>query len=104
MRIATNGAVFHTSAKTIDHFAGHSPPPQTTSAPLSALTIPSGCSIQPHITALTAVGSAQGSSTAARTMPRPRKARCITSAMPSPIRVSSTTLTAVKKTVLASAA
>ena len=56
--------------------------------------------IQRHIRALSAVGNAQGKSTAIRTSPLPRKLRSRTSANPMPITNSMGTVTAVKKMVL----
>ena len=60
-------------------------------------------SIQAHILAETTVGIAQGTSTAARTQPRPGKSAFSTRAMAMPSTVSSVTEAAAKISVLASA-
>ena len=49
--------------------------------------------------AVTAVGIAHGTSTAARRMPRPRKLRFMINAIHMPMTVSSATVTTVKKNV-----
>jgi hypothetical protein len=54
---------------------------------------------QPNIFEVTTVGIAQGTSMAARTMPRPRKVSCRTSAMARPSTVSSKVDAAVNWTV-----
>ena len=53
--------------------------------------------------AVTAVGIAQGTSTAARSRPRPRKLRFITSAIHKPSRVSRLTVTTTKNRVMTKA-
>ena len=50
--------------------------------------------------ALTTVRTAHGTSTTVRRMPRPLKAACIASAMPSPIASSSVTEMAVNRNVV----
>jgi hypothetical protein len=58
--------------------------------------------ISRHITAEMTVGKAHGTSTAALTRPRPLNARCMASAMTSPIKNSSVTLATVKIKVFVS--
>ena len=53
--------------------------------------------------ALTTVSTAQGTSTTARSRPRPLKASCIASAIPRPIRSSSDTEMPVNRNVVTTA-
>ncbi len=96
-----NGAVFQESVRMIANLAGHSLPVQMMSVPSRWLTMPRGSKLQRASTATTAVGMAHGTSTLARTMPRPLNARCMMSAIASPSAVSMTTVTPVKKYVTA---
>src|SRR3954454_13797194 len=94
---AMNGAVFHTSAMMITISACGSDPSQTVWVPRMVFTNPYGdTNIVRHITAVTTVSTAQGTSTTVRSSPWPLKAACIASAIASPIANSSETETTVK--------
>jgi hypothetical protein len=95
-----NGVVFHTSEMMIAHLAGHSEPVQRICVLNSLLTMPSKANTNTNSFAVTAVGIAQGTSTAARITLRPRKARPMMMAIQKPRTVSRTTVTMVKKNVV----
>ncbi len=71
--------------------------------PMTALATPPDWKIHFHSSADTAVGIAHGTRMLARTSPRPRKARCMTSAIARPRRLSMTTVTRVKYVVFQNA-
>ena len=95
-----NGAVFHTSATMIANRAGHGSAVHRISVPRIWLAMPSLAKMKNHSFAVTAVGIAHGTSTDARSRPRPRNDFAITSAIANPMTVSSATVTTVKKKVL----
>src|SRR5947207_8684606 len=100
-----NGAVFQTSAMMITISACGSEPSQTVCVPKSVFTNPYGeTNIVRHMTAVTTVSTAHGTSTVVRNIPCPRKAECIASAMPRPISNSNVTEDAVKISVWRNAA
>jgi hypothetical protein len=105
MSSAMKGAVFQTSARMITIRACGSDPSQTVCVPRSVFTKPYGdTNIVRHMTAVTTVSTAHGTSTVVRRSPWPRKAACIASAMPRPISSSSVTDDTVKMSVCLSAA
>ena len=68
--------------------------------PRSVFTKPYGdTNIVRHMTAVTTVSTAHGTSTVVRSRPCPRKAACIASAMPRPMSSSSVTDDTVKMSV-----
>src|SRR5919199_4915663 len=100
-----NGAVFHTSAMMITISACGSEPSHTVWVPRIVFTKPYGdTNIVRHITAVTTVSTAHGTSTTVRSSDCPRKAACMASAMLTPITVSSVTDATVKIAVCAKAA
>ncbi len=107
---ATNGVVFHTSARItgihavqvlMNQTIGCSRIPAFTSSSLAMP--PCDSKMNRQRSAATTVGIAHGTSTAARTNPRPRNVRFIASARKSPISSSSVIDTKVKKAVCPSA-
>ena len=96
-----NGVVFQTSAMITAHLAGHSLPVHRTVVLKSLLPMPSKAKMNSHSLAVTAVGMAHGTRTAARTRLRPLKARAMMTAIQKPSTVSSATVTMVKKKVVA---
>ena len=100
-----NGAVFQTSAMMMMIRACGSEPSQTGRVPRTVFTKPYGdTNIVRHMTAVTTVSTAHGTSTVVRRRPWPLKASCIASAMPSPMTSSSATDATVKISVCSSAA
>ena len=99
MSSAINGVVFHTSAMITAKRAAHGSVVHATLAPSSEFTIPLGANMNCHNFAVTAVGIAQGMSTAARIRPRARDGRFMMMAIPIPSTVSKATVTTVKKSV-----
>ena len=98
-----NGAVFHTSAMITAKRAAQGSVVQWIVVPNRELTMPWSAKINCHSFAVTAVGIAQGTSTAARSRPRPANARFMTSAIHRPSIVSKVTVTTVKNRVIFSA-
>ena len=102
------GVVFHTSASTMAQkalvaSASHATCGEATSPSRysrSPMTPESALKIQRQAMAMTAVGSAQGIRTAARTRPRPGNGDHSTSAMARPRTSSRTTVTAVRLKVV----
>ena len=90
-----NGAVFHTSAMTIAQNEDQWPAVQMMSVPKTWLTTPSGWKFHSQSLAATAVGIAHGTSTLARTRPRPRKALFMINAMAKPMTSSNAIVTMV---------
>src|SRR5699024_11191359 len=74
---------------------------QAMSAPRIALAMPSGAKLNAHNLAVTAVGIAHGTSTAARGRDRPQMFFPMITSMVKPRTVSSETVVTVKKSVLA---
>ena len=74
-----------------------------TCVPNSELTMPCGANMNCQSFAVTAVGIAHGTSTAARTRPRPLYSPFMMSAITMPRMVSSSTVTTAKKIVMRTA-
>ncbi len=109
-RSATNGVVFQTSARitgthavpaSMNHTIGACKTPTLTSTVFTIPDCPSN--MKRHRSPATTVGMAQGIRTAARTRPRPRKARFKASASQRPTTSSSPTLVTAKNKVCPSA-
>jgi hypothetical protein len=66
----------------------------------TSLATPSAVKMNCHMIADTAVGMAHGTRMLARTRPLPRSAWCITSAMETPMTISSSSVVTVKNVVL----
>src|SRR4029450_8390683 len=96
---AMNGVVFQTSAMTTANRAGHCEPVHRILVWSRALAGPGKEQMKNQSLAVTAVGIAQGTRTLARSSPRPRKARLITSAIHMPSTTSMVTEATVKKIV-----
>ena len=96
---AINGVVFHTSAMITANRAAHGSVVHATGSPSREFTMPRSAKINCHSFAVTAVGIAHGTNTAARTIPRPANSRCITSAINMPSTISSATVTTAKNSV-----
>jgi hypothetical protein len=95
-----NGAVFQVSAKTTASLAWKPSVVHRICPGRSAFATPSVLKIHRHSNATTAVGTAHGTRMLARTRARPRSARCMTSAIATPMTVSSATVVTVKNVVL----
>ncbi len=95
-----NGVVFHTSALITAQRAGHASPVHRICACSSLLAIPLNAKMKKKSLAVTAVGMAHGTRTAARSSPRPLNLRCMISANHMPSTTSMDTEMTVNITVL----
>ena len=100
---AIKGVVFHTSATITAVRAAHGSVVHPMFVPSRAFTMPRGAKMNCHSFAVTAVGIAHGTNTAALNKPRPRNSLFITVAIQKPNTVSNATVTTAKKIVIRTA-